>query len=71
VKPEVKLKARSRYQAILIDKIVENMTRQIDRDILMAVVKKAQERLVEIDGGAVQQISGDIALALIRQLSKK
>jgi hypothetical protein len=50
---------------------VENMTRQIDRDILMAVVKKAQERLVEIDGGAVQQISGDIALALIRQLSKK
>jgi peroxiredoxin len=47
------------------------MTRQIDRDVLMAGLKKAQERIAEIDSGAVQTISGDIALAQIRQLSKK
>jgi Putative addiction module component len=58
-------------KAILIDKIVESMTGQIDRDILVAGVQKAQERLAEIDRGAVQTISGDIALAQIRQLAKK
>jgi Putative addiction module component len=40
-------------KAILIDKIVESMTSQIDQDILMAGVKKAQERMAEIDSGAV------------------
>jgi Putative addiction module component len=58
-------------QAILIDKVVESMAGQVDRDILLEGVKKAQERLTEIDSGAVQTISGDIALAQIRQLSKK
>jgi hypothetical protein len=58
-------------KAILIDKIVESMTGQIDRDILVAGVQKAQERLAEIDSGAVQTIPGDIALAQIRQLAKK
>jgi hypothetical protein len=66
-------------KAILIDKIVESMNSQIDsapqtfgeRDILMEGVKKAQERMAEIDCGAVQTIPGDIALAQIRQLSKK
>jgi hypothetical protein len=47
---------------------VENMTKQIDQNILIAGVKKAQERMAEI---AVQAIPGDIALAQIRQLSKK
>ena len=58
-------------KSLLIDKIVESMTGQIDRDILMEGVHKAQERIAEIDRGAVQTIPGDIALAQIRQLSKK
>jgi hypothetical protein len=47
------------------------MTRKVDRDILVAGVQKAQERLAEIDSGAVQTIPGDIALAQIRQLAQK
>ena len=35
------------------------MTTEIDRDILMEAVKKAQERIAEIDSGAVQTIPGD------------
>ncbi|MCY7338096.1 MAG: addiction module protein [Chamaesiphon sp.] len=58
-------------KALLIDKILESMTGQIDRDISIEGVKKAQERIAEIDLGAVQTIPGDIALAQIRQLSKK
>jgi hypothetical protein len=66
-------------KALLIDKIVESMTSQVDsapqilceREILMAGVKKAQERIAEIDSGAVQTIPGDIALAQIRQLLQK
>jgi hypothetical protein len=58
-------------KALLIDKIVESMTGQIDRDILTESVKKAQERIAEIDRGTVQTIPEDIALAQIRQLSKK
>ena len=58
-------------KAILIDKIVESMATQVDRDILLEGVQKAQERIAEIDSGAVQTIPGDIALAQIRQLSKK
>ncbi len=46
-------------KAILIDKIVESITGQVYRDILLAGVQKAQERLVEIDRGAVQTIPGD------------
>jgi hypothetical protein len=66
-------------KAILIDKIVESMTGQIDssaytkgdRDILTEGVQKAQERLDEIDSGAVQTVPGDVGLAQIRQLYKK
>jgi Putative addiction module component len=58
-------------KAILIDKIVESMAGEIDRDILVAGVQKAQGRLAEIDSGAVETIPGDIALAQIRQLAKK
>ena len=66
-------------KAILIDKIVESMTEQVDsapqtlceRDVLLVGVQKAQERLAEIDSGAVQTVPGDIALAQIRQLAKK
>jgi Putative addiction module component len=58
-------------KAILIDKIVESMAGEIDRDILVAGVQKAQERLAEIDSGAIQTVPGDIALAQIRQLAKK
>jgi hypothetical protein len=58
-------------KALLIDKIVESMNSQIDRDISTEAVKKAQERIAEIDCGAVQAIPGDIALAQIRQLSQK
>jgi Putative addiction module component len=54
-------------KALLIDKIAESMTSQIDRDILAEGVKKAQERIAEIDRGAIQTIPGDIALAQIRQ----
>jgi Putative addiction module component len=58
-------------KAILIDKITESMVDQIDQNLLMAGVKKAQKRIAEIDSGAVQTIPGDIALAQIRQLSKQ
>jgi Putative addiction module component len=58
-------------KAVLIDKISESMMSQIDPDILMAGVKQAQKRLVEIDTGAVQTIPGDIALAQIRQLANQ
>jgi Putative addiction module component len=66
-------------KALLIDKIVESMTSQIDsapqilceRDKLIEGVKKAQERMAEIDRGAVQTIPGDIAWAQIRQLAQK
>jgi Putative addiction module component len=58
-------------KAVLIDKITESMVDQVDQDILMAGVKKAQKRMAEIDSGAVQAIPGDIALAQIRQLSKQ
>ena len=58
-------------KALLIDKIVESMTSQIDsasqtlceRDISIEGVQKAQERIAEIDSGAVQTIPGDIALS--------
>jgi Putative addiction module component len=53
-------------KAILIDKIMESMPRQIDQDILMEGVQKAQKRIAEIDGGVVQTIPGDIALAQVR-----
>lgn len=58
-------------KAILIDKIVESMATQVDRDILLEGVQKAQERIAEIDSGAVQTIPGDIALAQIRQLAQQ
>jgi uncharacterized protein (DUF433 family) len=58
-------------KAILIDKIVESMTSQIEREILIEGVKKAQERIAEIDSGAVQTIPGDIALAKVQQLIEK
>jgi hypothetical protein len=58
-------------KAILIDRIVESMTEQIDPNILMAGVKKAQERMAEIERGAVQTIPGEIALAQVRQLLGK
>ncbi len=35
-------------KAILIDKILESMTRQIDRDISIEGVKKAQERMPKL-----------------------
>ncbi len=58
-------------KAILIDKIVESMASQIDQDILMEGVQKAQERIAEVDSGTVQTIPGDIALAQVRQLAQK
>jgi len=58
-------------KAILIDKIVESMATQVDRDILLEGVQKAQERIAEIDSGAVQTIPVDIALAQIRQLAQQ
>jgi hypothetical protein len=45
-------------KAILIDKIVESLAGGIDRDIWVAGVQKAQERLTEIDSGAVQTVPG-------------
>ena len=58
-------------KALLIDKIAESLAGEVDRDLLTQGVQKAQERIAEIDSGAVQTIPGDIALAQIRQLSQK
>ncbi len=63
--------SKSIEKAIIIDKIVNSITRQIEQDILMAGVKQAQGRTAEIDRGAVQTVPGDIAVAQIRQLSEK
>jgi Putative addiction module component len=57
-------------KTILIDKIMESMTEQIDRDILMEGVQKAQKRIAAIESGVAQTIPGDIALAQVRQLLK-
>jgi hypothetical protein len=56
---------------LISEATVESMASQIDGDILTEAVNKAQERMAEIDSGAVQTIPGDIALAQIRQLFKK
>ena len=45
-------------KALLIDKIVESMTVEIDRDLSIEAVRKAQERIAEIDSAAVQTIPG-------------
>jgi Putative addiction module component len=50
---------------------LESIQRHIDQDLLSEGVKKAQERMAEIDSGAVQTIPGDIALSHIRQLTQK
>lgn len=55
-------------KAILIDKIMESMAEPVDRDLLLEGVKKAQERLAEIESGEVQTVPGDAALAQIRQI---
>ena len=57
-------------KAILLDKVQESMTEQVDADTLMEGVRQAQERIAEVDSGTVETISGDIALAKIRQLSR-
>lgn len=44
------------------------MTEHIEQDVWGQGVQQAQERLAEIDSGAVQTIPGDIALAQVRQL---
>jgi hypothetical protein len=58
-------------KAILVDKIVESMAGRVDAEILPEDMKKVQERIAEIDSGAVQTIPGDFALAQIRQLFGK
>jgi hypothetical protein len=55
-------------KTILIDKIVESMARQMDQDILMAGVKKAQERITEIDCGAVQTIDREKYEAILAKV---
>ncbi|USR89439.1 addiction module protein [Phormidium yuhuli AB48] len=55
-------------KAILIEKIMESMTEQLEVEPLREGVKIAQERLAEIDEGTVQTIPGDVALAQVRQL---
>lgn len=57
-------------KAIFNDKTKERMPRQIEQDILMKGVQKAQKHIAEIDSVAVQTIPGDIALVQIRQLLK-
>jgi Putative addiction module component len=49
-------------KAILIEKIMESMTEQVDQTLLSEGIQKAQERIVEIDNGTVQTIPGDVAL---------
>jgi hypothetical protein len=58
-------------KAILIEKIMESMTEAVDSSLLIEGIKTAQERLAEIDSGAVQTIPGAIALAQVRQLLDK
>jgi hypothetical protein len=48
-------------KAVLIDRVTESMIGQAEQDVLMAAVKQAQNRLAEIDSGAVQtQATGKI-----------
>lgn len=50
-------------KAILIEKLVESMATELDQDVLEAGINNAQERIAEIDSGAVQPIPGELALA--------
>ncbi|PZD71491.1 hypothetical protein C1752_06330 [Acaryochloris thomasi RCC1774] len=54
-------------KAVLIDKVVESMEERVDRDVLSQGIQTAQDRIAEIESGAVQAIPGDIALAQVRQ----
>jgi hypothetical protein len=58
-------------KAILIDRIMESMTGQVDQNLLSEGIQKAQDRVAEIDSGTVQTIPVDVALAQIRQLLGK
>jgi hypothetical protein len=58
-------------KAVLIEKLMESMTEQLEVEHLREGVKIAQKRISEIDEGTVQTIPGDIALAQIRQLFKQ
>lgn len=55
-------------KAILIEKVAESMTEQIDHETLLKGVQKAQERIAEIDSGAVQTIPGEVALAQVQAI---
>ena len=46
---------------------MESMEEQIDRDVFSKGIQTAQDRIAEIDSGAVQTILGDIASAQVRQ----
>jgi hypothetical protein len=54
-------------KATLIEKIMESMAEQIEQDLLRQGVQKAQDRIAEIDSGAVSTIPGDLALAQISE----
>lgn len=43
------------------------MEKQIDRDVWSQEIQIAQDRIAEIESGAVKTIPGDIALAQVRQ----
>jgi hypothetical protein len=53
-------------KAVLLDKIMESMTIQADRDVLNEGIKIAQTRLAEIENSTVKTIPGDIAIAQVR-----
>lgn len=54
-------------KAIPFNKVMENMIEQLDPEKLSEGKRKAQARIAEVESGAVQTISGDVALAQVRQ----
>ena len=55
-------------KTILIEKLIESMAEQLDQDLLLKGIQKAQERLAEIDNGTVQAIPGDYEHIPVTQL---
>lgn len=57
-------------KVILMEKLAETMSKEFNQNILNEGVKKAQERLAEIESGAVQTIPGE-TLTKLRSIAKR
>ena len=55
-------------RAELADRIVENLAHEIPADIAQAQIAEVRRRIAQVEAGEVAIISGEEALATVRQL---